>query len=170
MLVSVYGDRLEIERREFIGGKSLGDGWTVPLPAAENGPWEYAGRAARRASPQFAEGAVATAECKKDGRNRDIVEISFPAAKTVDRCRVYEYEVTATLVEDGVDLVQAQRRMLAPDFHLPETPEGRSATFSFSLAEFPFKGSYRFSVRPIECFGKKGDAIHTGLVEIGETA
>ena len=51
----------------------------------------------------------------------------------------------------------------APDFHLPETPEGRPGACVFSAADLPLKGRYRFDVRPIECFGHKGRAINAEL-------
>ena len=72
---------------------------------------------------------------------------------------MFEYEVTATLVEDGVDLVQAQRRVVANDFHLPDSPEGAPGSCLFSLDELPIKGHTVFSVRPLECFGLKGEPI-----------
>ena len=48
MLVSVFDDRLEIERREFVYGESLGDNWIIPIPARADGPMAYARRAAKR--------------------------------------------------------------------------------------------------------------------------
>ena len=93
----------------------------------------------------------------------ELIEITFPPARTQAKCRVFEYEVTATLVEDDVDLVQAQRRVMALDFHLPETAEGKSGTCVFAVSELPLKGRYRFDVRPVECFGHKGAPIHAEL-------
>jgi len=157
MVVSVLGDKLVIERRNFADGTSLGCDWVVPVPA--NGGYTYDGRAAKRSAPAFAADAKATVEVK-DG----LATVSFPAAKSVDGCRVFSYEVTATLTEDDIDLVQAQRRVMAPDFHLAETPEGRPGSCVFSLAELKARGRYVISIRPIECFGKKGAPITVGAV------
>ena len=99
----------------------------------------------------------------KDEKRGELIEITFPPARTQAKCRVFEYEVTATLVEDDVDLVQAQRRVMALDFHLPETAEGKSGTCVFAVSELPLKGRYRFDVRPVECFGHKGASIHAEL-------
>jgi hypothetical protein len=74
---------------------------------------------------------------------------------------VFEYEVTATLVADDVDLVQLQRRVMAPDFHLPETAEGVPGKCNIAKAELPPRGIIRIDVRPIECFGHKGSTIST---------
>ena len=157
MLVSVFADRLEIERREFVFGERLGDDWIVPIPA--DGTFSYARRAAGRSAPAFAKDAkveVAPADGEKGERK---LVVRFPSARAVDGCRVNEYEVTATLVEDDFDLVQAQRRVLAADFHLPASKCGGGNSCAFFVDELPKKGRYVFSVRPVECFGKKGAAI-----------
>ena len=114
-----------------------------------------------RGTPQFAAGAEVKVASRKNDKGETFLDVTFPAAETRNKCRVFEYEVTATLIEDDVDLVQAQRRVLAPDFHLPETPNGLPGRCTFAAGELPLKGHYRFSVRPIECFGLKGKAIDT---------
>jgi len=160
MVLSVCADRMVIERRNFFDNTSLGDDWTVPLPP--DGTYAYARRAAGRAAPAFASGAKVSVEVGKEE-----IKVSFPSAQTVDRCRVNEYEVTATLVEDDVDLVQAQRRILAPGFHLAEEKAPKTAMCVFRCADLPLKGRYRFSVRPIECFGRKGAPIESDCASVG---
>ena len=163
MLMSVFDDHIALERREFVTGKSLGDDWVIPLPCAESKPFAYAEHAKKRVAPEFAEGAKVKVEKVKDEKRGELIELTFPPARTQAKCRVFEYEVTATLVEDDVDLVQAQRRVMAPDFHLPETADGKPSSCIFAAAELPLKGRYRFDVRPVECFGHKGRAIHVEL-------
>ena len=163
MLMSVFDDHIALERREFVTDKSLGDDWVIPLPCAESKPFAYAAHAKKRTAPEFAAGATAKAVKVKDEKRGELIEVTFPPARTQAKCRVFEYEVTATLVEDDVDLVQAQRRVMAPDFHLPETAEGKSGTCVFAVSELPLKGRYRFDVRPVECFGHKGAPIHAEL-------
>lgn len=157
MLLSVFGDRIAIERREFVTGKSLGDDWVLPLPCAESKPFAYATRAKTRTAPEFAPDTNVNV-AKKDEKG-DLIELTFPAAETRGKCRVFEYEVTAVLTEDDVDLVQLQRRVLAPDFHLPETGAGKPGSCILSASDLPMKGRYRFEVRPVECFGRKGAPI-----------
>ena len=169
MLVSFFDDRLEIERREFVYGQSLGDDWIVPLPAA-NGAYSYAKRAARRVTPEFAAGAkvAVTVTPPKDEKDFTHVTLAFPAAEIRSGSRVFEYEATAVLVEDDVDLVQAQRRMLSPDFYLPASRCVKDVEFVFAAEDLPLKGHYRFEVRPVECFGRKGASIASGIVKIAE--
>ena len=163
MLMSVFDDHIALERREFVTDKSLGDDWVIPLPCAESKPFAYAAHAKKRTAPEFVAGATAKAVKVKDEKKGELIEITIPPARTQAKCRVFEYEVTATLVEDDVDLVQAQRRVMAPDFHLPETAEGKPGTCVFAVSELPLKGRYRFDVRPVECFGHKGAPIHAEL-------
>ena len=159
MVVRVYGSTLVVERRDFVRGASLGPDWTLSIPGGPES--SFAARAAKRSAPEFAADAKIAVELTEAQ-----VKLGFPAARTVDGCRVSEYEVTATLVEDDVDLVQAQRRMMAPDFFKPETPEGEAAEFVFNRAELPLKGHYVFTVRPLECFGRKGRPLATAVTEL----
>ena len=152
MLVSVYGNNLVIERRDFVTGDSLGDDWVISVPCKEN--MSFAARAAERSAPQFA--ADAKLSVTREG---NLLKLSFPRAKPVKKCRVFEYEVTATLLEDEVDLVQVQRRVMDPVFHKAESAADISASCVLSLAEIPIKGNTVFSVRPMDCFGLKGKAL-----------
>ena len=167
MLVSVFDDCLVIERREFVHGQSLGDDWVVPMPAAD-GAYSYEKRAARRTAPEFAAGAKVAVKVtpKADEKDFTHVTLAFPAAEMRQKCRVFEYEATAVLCEDEVELVQAQRRMMAPDFHLPVSQLVKEVEFTFAAEDLPLKGHYRFEVRPVECFGKRGAAIASDVVEV----
>ena len=159
MLMSVFDDHIALERREFVTGQSLGDDWVLPLPCVESKPFAYAAHAKRRTAPEFPEGAAPKVEARRDEKNGELLEIKFPAAQTRGKCRVFEYEITAVLTEDDVDLVQLQRRVMANDFHLPETKDGVPGSCVIAAADLPRKGRYRFDVRPLECFGLKGRAI-----------
>ena len=123
----------------------------------------------RFSAPEFAEGAVVKvalvppkAEKGKPAPTVPTqVAVSFPAAETRAKCRVFEYEVQAVVVEDDVELVAATRRVIAPDFHLPVSKAGRPGECVFALAELPKGVHLRFDVRSIECFGKKGRPIRS---------
>lgn len=157
MLVSVYGNVLSIERRDFFAGKSLGDDWRISVPC--EGDCSFAARAKKRSAPEFAADAKVAVSVENG-----LFAVKFPAAKTVRKCRVFEYEVTATLVEDGVDLIQAQRRVLASDFYMPESQNGPDGKCLFSPGELPLKGRTVFSVRPLDCFGLKGAPIFSAAI------
>ena len=167
MLVSIWDDHLAIERRDFVYGQSLGDDWVVPLPAA-NETYSYAKRAARRVTPEFAADAKVSVKVTPKADEKDFTHISlkFPAAEMRQKCRVFEYEATAVLCEDDVELVQAQRRMMSPDFHLPVSKLAKEVEFTFAAEDLPIKGTYRFEVRPLECFGRKGAAIASDEIRV----
>ena len=164
MLMSVYSDHVAIERRDFVYDQSLGDDWVFPLPCAESKPFAYAAHAKRRTAPQFADDAEAKVAVRKDDKEKSFIDITFPAALTQAKCRVYEYEVTAVLTEDDVDLIQLQRRVMSPDYYLPETKAGKPGICTLAASDLPMKGHYRFDIRPIECFGLKGRPIHVNAV------
>lgn len=98
-----------------------------------------------------------------DEQKRNLVSVAFPSAQTVDGCRPFEYEVTATLHEDDVDLVACQKRVPAADFHLPPSQCGRPTECRFTADELPPEGHFTFEVRPLDCFGLKGKAISAGF-------
>ena len=169
MLVSFYDDHLAIERREFVYGQSLGDDWVIPFPA-QTKPFSYGERRRTRTAPEFAADATVTVTLKEPAKDKpDIapIELKFPAAETRNTCRAYEYEVSAILCEDDVELVQAQRRMMSPDYYLPETKAVKDVAFTFVAQDLPIKGHYRFEVRPVECFGLRGAAISSKIVKVG---
>ena len=169
MLVSVYDDSVTIERREFFTGHSLGDDWVIPLPVgAGEKPYAYDAQARRKVAPEFGADAKVSVSFVED-ENKDIgraVQIDCPRAEDRGGCRVFDYEVTATLVEDDVDLVQVQRRFIAPDFFLPPERRIPSCRFRLALADLKLKGRYRFGVTPVESFGKKGRTIWSDLVGV----
>lgn len=175
MLLDVYDDKIVIHRREFFWGESLGDDWTITVPCAVGGPMDYAVRAARRSAPEFAPDAVISlepiVETEKDAESGETKEtgkkglkVMFPSALPVDNCRPNEYEVTVTLLEDDIDLVACQKRVMAADYHMPLSQFGKPCECLFTSKEIPQDAHLHVAVRPIECFGKKGKAI-TGEVK-----
>jgi predicted phosphodiesterase len=153
MLISVYGNELVIERKDFYNNEDLGQNWVIAVPPEKNQSFED--RAKRNKPPQFSAGA----EIEIVKLDEDKIRIEFPSARSVDSRRVFEYEITSTLVEDGVDLVQLQRRVIAKNFHKKEKPLAKEASCIISLGEIPVKGNMVFSVRPVDCFGVKGSPI-----------
>jgi len=167
MLFTVCDDHIRIERREFMWGEPLGDDWILPVGKAAEKPFAYAKRRPVRMAPEFPQDAavkvsLVTPKATKDKpapEKPTQVEVSFPAAQTREKCRVFEYEVQAVIVEDDVEMVATTRRAIAPDFHLPESRAGKPGSCVFALAELPKGVHLRFDVTPIECFGKKGRPI-----------
>ena len=169
MLLTICDDHIRIERHEFAWGESLGDDWILPIGKAAARPFAYARRIPLRTAPEFAAGAnvkvaLVPPKAEKDKpapTSPTQVEVTFPSAETRKKCRVFEYEVQAVVVEDDVEMVAATRRALAPDFYLPASKAGKPGACVFALAELPKGVHLRFDVTPIECFGKKGKPIRS---------
>ena len=164
MLMSVYDDCLVLERREFVYGKSLGDDWVIPIPAPAAGasPLDFAKRAAKRSAPEFAAGAKVMVEA--DAKNKKWI-VTFPGALPRQKCRAFEYEVTAYATGDDVEFVAAQRRVLAKDYYLPAAAIPPRGECHFAWCDLPGTLQLRFEVRPLECFGKKGQPIYSGTIQ-----
>ena len=164
-IVEVYDHALVLKRLEFTTFRSLGDDWVVPWP--KDGSFAFAPRAAKRVAPAFAPADKLRVVSRHDDKSGDCLDVFIPAARAVDGCRPFSYEVTATLLADDTDLVIAQKRVLANGFNAPLSEATGETQCSFKVAELPKGASIRFDVRPIECFGKKGGAISV-LASSGE--
>ena len=62
-------------------------------------------------------------------------------------------------------MVLAQRRVLAADFHLPESGNPPGGSCIFAWEDMTNTMPVRFEVRPLECFGRKGAALVTPVVQ-----
>jgi len=167
-LVEVFGDRLVVHRQSLDFDRPIGPAWTVPVPARESGPFDFARRAARRAAPQFAADARITAKLCPDGhplegvahRGESCVYVSFPRARTVNGCRVFDYIVEAKA--EGVE-TPVVRRLIAAGFAYPEEDADIPGEALFSSAELPAGRRVRFSVTPRDCFGLAGRPLVSPL-------
>ena len=161
MVVRVYGDRMTLERREFVFGERLGPDWTVPFDGTS--PYAFAPRRERAVAPEFAPGAAVSVEriAGKDRRKNDSdqIVVSFPAALPSATSRVHDYEVSALAYREDVDYPVAVKRVHSESFFLPPTREASSGKIVFALSELKDAKSVRFAVRPVECFGRKGREI-----------
>ena len=174
MLIDVHADHLLIRRRNFTFDLPIGDDWTVPIPAKSDTPFAYAKRAKGRTSPAFAKGAEVKVDvlrdpppCAREWTKGPFVHVTFPAAKTVAKCRVFEYEVRAL---DGDGKCLLSRRVMAPGFNLPEERCDRPGECLFLVSELPAGAKVHFEVRASECFGKKGPAISSREVTLDARA
>ena len=160
MLVTVTDGEIRFKRLEFHFGETLGPDWVVPLGKDAERPYDYATRKAARKAPEFAEDAVVKVEYKP-GRGKDndkgTVKVSFPSAQTVEGSRVFEYEATAIIAEDDIEIPLETHRFLANDMILAPSRAGKATNhIEFVCSRLPPKAHVRFAVRPCECFGNCG--------------
>ena len=155
-LVSVYGDFLEIERREFVRGEPVGANWVVPLPAGREAPFCYASRQrAERAPAPFPDGAKVAVT-----RTADRVRLTFPAARVVDGAApVEDYEIEARYTEGGVSRTLFTRYVYGPEAFRRPSGRREDVTAAFDAALFPPGGDVTFFVRAHAAFGHFNTAI-----------
>ena len=179
MLWSVYDDCMVVKRREFVSGTDLGEDWTLPLPAAESKPFAFAERAKKIGAPSFPESAaleVVRAKSKtrgapKSGKrpaiepvDKECLKVVVPAAVAKDGARAYQFVVNVC----GADGSEAlTRRFLAEGASQGSRhPRAAKATECFfALDELP-KGTVRFTVTPLNCFGRAGAPLKSGDVSV----
>ena len=178
MLISVYGNRMVIERRDFVNDGKLGPDWVMPLPMAKAKPFDFKTRAAKAKAPVWPEGANVTVTGPADGKDRKgrtvkQLTVSFPSTLH-DRAhvRAYDYEVVAETEECDVRRIVCTKRVYSPAFFLSPDREPDSVKCVFSLAELnTCKGTYfsptvQFTVRAAETFGKASSPLVSAPVKL----
>ena len=164
-VVSVFEDRLEIERRDFTEGVEAAPPWIVTPPTAASKPFAFENSARRTPVPQFPAGAsVAANVCNtedRDGHWAIMMRLEFPSARAPNG-RVFDYEVRVEM-EDGT--VPVVKRFLAPAFYRLERDEPAAQSFLFNAMDLPEHGRYRFRAYPRNCFGACGKPIESRTFE-----
>ena len=164
-VVSVFNDRLEVERRDFTEGVEAAPAWIVTPPNAAESRYAFANTKKRTPVPQFPEGAsVKTYTSNFETRNFSwtiMMMVEFPSAK-VRGGRVFDYEVRVEM-ENGT--TATVKRFLAPAFYRLERDEPAVQRFAIDARDLPERGRYRLCVYPRNCFGVCGRPIASAMLE-----
>ena len=168
MLVSVYGDRVEFDKREFVSGLRLDDPWVVERPAR---PADEAALAAMSHTAEFPAGARLSAErimAKTRGyegapkpvpkTERRALRLSFPAAAADGA--VMEYEISVS----GKDGAAAETRIGALDgMYPPEHKSHSKRVVAVVPCDGVPDGDITVKVVPLDSFRRRGRAITAKL-------
>ena len=182
MVMEVYDDAIVFRRRDFKYGLSLGDDWVVPWPISR-GSASIETRAAATPAPAFAKDAKVVTERRmgqtRRGEKVEQLFVRFPNCRTMDGSpsRAYDFEVSLETREFDVVKPLVVKRVYSRGFYRGEEKDLATVECAFGLGELPTAltvkdGSkrptigYRFVVRPINTFGRKGEAIFSGWTEI----
>ena len=160
MVVSVYDDRMVVERRDFANDVPLGDDWVMPLDGSK--PYGFETRAKRAKAPEFPADARLLVRCVKaktrGGKGvpkteKDAVEIVIPPVAGMSGSRCFEFVVTAF----GKDGKTAEFHVLAEGFdrHPGHARTKRPTHFTVALDRLP-AGTDRFVVAPLDCWWNRG--------------
>lgn len=165
--VSVYDDRVVVERIDLFHETKVGPDWTIPVGKDAPRPYSHTLRAATDPAPEFPEGAkaecVMTNGTDRVGNPSDQYVVSFPVANsTADTPRALDYEVTAEISKGDVTRICCQKRVYSPKSYLSEGHDRGPARCVFAKSEIQSdRDALRFRVRPVNAFGRKGREIVT---------
>ena len=164
-VVSVFDDRMEVERRDFTEGVEAAPAWIVTPPAAAASRYAFANSKKRTPVPQFPkEASVKTYTSNFETRNFSWtikMMVEFPSAKARDG-RVFDYEVRAEMADGTVAMT---KRFLAPAFYRLERDEPSVQCFAIDARDLPEYGKYRLRVYPRNCFSVCGNPIESEVLE-----
>ena len=164
-VVSVFDDRMEIERRDFTEGVEAAPMWIVTPPEGAKSRFAHENSRRRTAVPQFPSGAsVKTYTSNFETRSYNwtiMMMLEFPSARACGG-RVFDYEVRAEMDDGSVAVI---KRFLAPAFYRLERDEPTTQRFAIDAMCLPEKGRYRLRVYPRNCFGDCGKPISSAVME-----
>lgn len=171
MLMSVYKDRVELDRYDFHTGESIGV-WSIPTDVSKR-PYNWGERKIQGMynAPMFPKGAAVEAVRKKD-KNRNgarvkQVHLNFPSAVSQKgRPRAFDYSVSVELMTSETVLTKRVYSLL---FYLCEDrDEEKGASCRFSDAELPKGAPFRFVVKPVDSFDNEGEPIYSEYLVLYE--
>ena len=166
MMVDVYSDHLDIHRRSIDFAQPLGPDWSVPLPAAAGGPFDFARCAKETKPPEFEKGAKTvffpgrklslSAKLGKRLRGKPYVGIMFPTASAGEG-RVYDYLVEASA--GGKTL--ATSKLLTESAPFPPDFMQVGEACLFGRDELVEGVDIDISITPRNCYGVAGRPLKT---------
>ncbi|MBQ3290329.1 MAG: metallophosphoesterase [Kiritimatiellae bacterium] len=166
-LLTVFDDRIEITRHDFLSDEPLADDWIVPWSPAEKGkPFMPSRQRAAEKRPMF--DATATVEvdrCRRQnraGESKDAFAVNFPSATAKTASRAMYFEVAA--VADGKTF--KMKRVSAKGFNRARRRQSLCTECVFALDELPQAVPFRFSVTPVAAFGSRGDPILSEVIKV----
>ena len=168
MLMSVYDDRVVLERREFLTDKPIGPDWVITFDGKRPYRWEKC--KAESVAPAFAKGA-AVKVVRKEARNRNKekemqLQLVFPRPLPAkgDQGRTIEYEAKAFLAKGGDGKPLVVRRAFAEKYYCADECIPATGLVCFAESEFPAGEKIRFEVRALNGWEKRSAPIFGEVV------
>ena len=172
LFVTVYGDRVELARREFVSGLDLGPPWVVPVPAK---PCDFAERARSATPPEFPEGSALIAshvEAPTRGvdymgvhippETRPSLRLDFPAATLGGH--VAEYEIAAKGGRrNGPPQNSATRICAVGGLYPRRHPRFSQPEYAIIPLDRIPAGAETIAVTPLDSFGNRGRVLEAAL-------
>ena len=164
LVVRVFDDKIVCERWDSPTKEKVGPDRVIPLDGSR--PYAFGPRIAAVIPPEFPEGAAVTLVAAKGkdrrGNASEQISLTFPAAKPSATSRVHQYEVRALANRDGRETAVLTNFFFSQAFFLAPSHEPATGKCVVAVSALPTNEVVRFSVTPVECFGKKGRPIVSG--------
>lgn len=173
-VMTVFPDRIVLERRDFENDLPAAPDWVVPLPLAAA---TFAERSQKAPVPEFEAGAKVSVR-QVDGRDRRggkvrQVVVSFPNVRGLGGgARAFDFEVRVEAREVDREKTWIVKRVYSPHCYWSPERDDETVTCLFALSELPPPNGnlapergieYRFAVSPADSFGRHGAAIYSDL-------
>lgn len=160
LFMTVYDERIVLERRDFLRDISVGDDWVVPLGARRPRPYAFAARAAAEPKPHFPAGARVEAMRVparfRDGAVRDAFALKFPPAlPALGEPRTSRYEIAA----ESAGVKFPPRTVLSKGAIFGEAADVAKVVCVYPADEIPAGAVVDFTVTPVGCFGSRGKPL-----------
>jgi len=154
MLFTVYDDRIEVKRREFVADKDVGPDWQLAIPASGSGfPYAYTAQQTRLAAPEFPSGAKVVAEPVAEG-----LQLTVPAAVyDTSHARVLMYELAVK--QSGATVYTANIRQ--EGYFRPIGTVPSSTVWTIPAESLPSEGSLTLELKAVDFYGRKSAALAT---------
>ena len=156
-VVSVWADKIVIERRDLEEDAEGAPEWVVPLPAGKaRQPFAAGVREDAEPIPQFPADATLAIETRntedRTGHWAIVFNCEFPSAVMPKGHRVFDYELCARPQDGSEPLV---RRFLSPAYPKLAKYEPARQRFWFDVGALQEGVAYDIEVRACNCFGRK---------------
>lgn len=174
MVLSVYGDRMVIQRIDFANRKPLGPAWELP-PSSGGMPFAHETRRRAAVRPEFPAGATLSAKMEERGKDGDLhrsLTLEFPIVNGIGGgVRAYDYEVAVDAICFGGNAQRGVKRYFSPKCHFAPSADTGTMTVTYGLDEFKAWnslksrnwGALHVAVRPRETFGGVGRALEADV-------
>ena len=171
MVMEVYGDRIVLERRDFVHGRRLGEDWVIPIGTGADRPYGHARQADASLPPQFPADAEISLRVIAEGANRagerhPQLEVSFPTVNGLDGgARAYDYEVTLECGPSDSRQLLARTMVYSPGALQPAEFDRAPTVCRFRASLLPAGVECHCTVVPVNEWGKRGRGIGKSFKE-----
>lgn len=163
-VVSVWTDRVVVERCDIEEGVEGAPPWVIPIEDYSRRPYAVGVREDNEPLPVFPAGAHVELETRNTENRTGCWTIAlnceFPSACMPTGHRVFDYELKV-LSKDNKELLR--KLFLSPAYHRMACYEPASQRFWFDTKEIPAGVEFRIVVRARNCFGKTSSSIVSEL-------